>query len=344
MIDSPSDTAGVKASFQRVLRAVCALVALLGAAPPALAVDELAAKVPADSSDDADALIEQGIALRRSARDAEALPLFQRAERLAPRSARVQVHLAATYQALGEWEAADRYLTRALEQSEDPYIQRHQSTLAAARRRIDAQIGSLEVLGPPGTKVRLNGRLVGTLPTAGAIRVAGGIYALEAQLDGHYPVTRSVALAGGSLVRESIRLEPMSARRSGSSVALEDRGSSSDIRMPRWVTWTLTGLTLGAGTASAFAWAAREEHAKAWNDDGQCLRPGQTREQVCGGEIEDGERAERLMWIGTAATGVFATATVISFFLQGNAEQPQTTAKGLDCGIGLGQLQCAGRF
>src|SRR6187431_1657393 len=54
---------------------------------------------------EAEALIERGITYRRNGEDAEALPLFQRAEQLALESTRVKVHLAATYQALGQWEA-----------------------------------------------------------------------------------------------------------------------------------------------------------------------------------------------------------------------------------------------
>src|SRR4051794_29587799 len=41
---------------------------------------------------------------RMAGDDARALELFQRAEKQEPDSARVRVHLAATYQALGEWE------------------------------------------------------------------------------------------------------------------------------------------------------------------------------------------------------------------------------------------------
>lgn len=299
------------------------------------------------SSRDVDELVEQGIALRKSGQDAQALTVFQRAEALEPNSARIQIHLAATHQALGEWEAADRYLTRALTQSNDSYVQRHQSMLASARRRIDAHIGSLEVSGgPAGTQVWLNGRLVGTMPLADTVRIEGGIYTLEAKLPGHYPITRSVAIAGGSLVRESIRLQAVSSSAPPPAEARIEGGSIEEPRKsgaPEWLTWTLAGLTVGAAAGTAYAWTLRESHADNWNDDDACLRQGRTREQVCSNELDAGQRAETWMYIGGAATGAFAAATLVSYFLQPNEESVETLG-GVDCGIGLNAVMCSGRF
>ncbi len=314
----------------------------LSLAAPARAQEEPASSLDQQSEDDADALVARGIALRRTGQDGEALKSFQRAEVLEPGSARVQVHLAATHQALGEWEAADRYLTRALAQSADPYIEKHQSTLAAARRRIDTHIGSLQVSGgPPSTEIRLNGRLIGTLPIAETVRVEGGIYTLEARLAGHYPVTRSIALAGGSLVRESIRLQSLSV--AGLPARREEQAEGpANPAGSKWLTWSFAGLSVAAGAGTAAAWLTREQYVDTWNDDDRCLRQGQTREQVCGDERDDGERAETWMWIGVAATGGFAAATLVSWWAQSD-EEPNPTV-GFDCGVGLGQVRCAGRF
>jgi len=300
------------------------------------------------SSRDVDELVDQGISLRRSGQDAQALAVFQRAEALEPNSARIQIHLAATHQALGEWEAADRYLTRALAQTNDTYVQRHQSMLASARRRIDAHIGSLEVSGgPAGTQVWLNGRLVGAMPLADTVRIEGGIYTLEAKLPGHYPITRSVAIAGGSLVRESIRLQAVSSSAPPPAEAHVDGSvdaAPSTSGTPAWLTWTLAGVTVGAAAGTVFAWTQRESHADNWNDDSACLRQGRTREQVCSGELDAGQRAETWMYIGGAATGAFAAATLVSYWLQRNEESVDATAAGVDCGIGLNAVMCSGRF
>jgi hypothetical protein len=324
---------------------------MFGPSAAALGQDEPNAGSGASSDGDADDLVAQGIALRRSGQDAQALAVFQRAEVLEPSSARIQIHLAAAHQALGEWEAADRYLARALAQANDPYVQRHQSMLASARRRIDAHIGSLEVSGgPPGTQVWLNGRLVGTLPMSETVRIEGGIYTLEARLPRHYPVTRSVAIAGGSLVRESIRLQPVSAVSAAPSpvaadeqpLGAEDGGTRSG--SPGWLTWTLAGLTIGAAGGTVYAWSVREGHAEKWNDDTACLQQDRTRNQVCAGELDAGKRAETWMWIGGAATGAFAAAALVSYWLQGDEEAGDTSTAGVDCGLGWNQVLCAGRF
>jgi tetratricopeptide repeat protein len=306
-----------------------------------------------DAEAEADTLIERGIALRRAGEDAQALPLFQQAEQLDPSSTRVKVHLAATYQALGQWEEADRYLTRALQDPSDPYIQKHQATLATARRTIDGHIGQLELSGGPrGTEIRLNGRLVGTLPLNEALRVEAGIYTLEARLPGHYSVTRSVALAGGALVRESLELEPRTGRDERSAQAnAEGSASAADPTGPaprveeaqtNWWAWTFGGLAVAGGVVTAAAWATREKHADRWNDDDECLGPNQSRQSLCGSELDKGQRAETWMWIGGGAAAAFTAAAIGSLWLEPGHEEPTET--GLSCGVGLGSLQCAGRF
>jgi tetratricopeptide (TPR) repeat protein len=334
------------------LAAVSAALLVLGPSALAFGQDEPDTGTESGSGDSADDLVAQGIALRRSGQDAQALAVFQRAEVLEPGSARIQVHLAASHQALGEWEAADRYLTRALAQMNDPYVQRHQSMLASARRRIDAHIGSIEVSGgPPGTQVWLNGRLVGKLPMSETVRIEGGIYTLEARLPRHYPVTRSVAIAGGSLVRESIRLQPVSSAEGASSPAvsadeqpLEASADTSGSGTPEWLTWTLAGLTVGAAAGTAYAWTVRESHADNWNNDNDCLRQGRTREDVCSDELDAGKSAETWMWVGGAATGAFAAATLVSLWLQRDEETVDASTVGFDCGLGWNQVLCAGRF
>lgn len=335
-----------------MLAAVSAALLVLGPSALAFGQDEPGTGSEAGSGGSADDLVAQGIALRRSGQDAQALAVFQRAEALEPGSARIQVHLAATHQALGEWEAADRYLTRALAQMNDPYVQRHQSMLASARRRIDAHIGSIEVSGgPPGTQVWLNGRLVGKLPLSETVRIEGGIYTLEARLPRHYPVTRSVAIAGGSLVRESLRLQPVSSAAGAPSPALsadeqplEATADTPSSGAPAWLTWTLAGLTVGAAAGTAYAWTVREGHADNWNNDNDCLRQGRTREDVCANELDAGKSAETWMWVGGAATGAFAAATLVSLWLQRDDEVIDASTAGVDCGLGWNQVMCAGRF
>ena len=320
------------------------LIALSGSASLLPTSSHAQEDVTAPSS--LEALIEQGISLRRSGQDRDALRSFQQAERLSPQSARVQAHLAGTYQALGDWLRADEYLATALSQTGDAFVQRHRDTLEQARQGVEEHIGRLDVEGTPaGAEVRLDGRLEGTLPLRGPIRTVAGAYTLQVDRPGFYGVRRSVTLLGGGLTRETIQLapegapaEPNQAQGGGSREA--DATSSWS---PGWLTWTLGGLGVGAATMSVVSWLVREQRAEHWNDDARCLRTGQTREEVCGGERAASERAETAMLLGAAATGVFMGGAVLTVVLgdaSSQSEPPPAIACGLD---GLGAT-CAARF
>jgi hypothetical protein len=309
----------------------------------ALAPDSEDAAASSSESREVNELLDRGITLRRSGDDARALELFRQAEKIAPESTRVQVHLAAAYQALGQWESADHYLSQAIRNPDDSYIQKHQSVLAAARRTIDAHIGQLQISGgPEGTDIRLNGRSVGTLPIRDTLRIEAGIYTLEARLSGHYPVTRSVALAGGTLVRESVLLTPEAERADG-AVSPSEPAAVETSSGPRWLGWVFAGLSVGAGVGTVAAWATREAHVDNWNDDSQCLRPGTTRGEACASEREAGDQAETWMWISGAATGVFAAASVVTFAVT-SPDAPREQGVSLGCGVGIGMLSCSGSF
>ena len=295
----------------------------------------------AEEPEDAAELMDRAIALRRGGDDMRALDLLLQAEKRAPNSTRVQVHLAAVYQALGRWEDADRYLSLAVRNPDDEYVQRHQAVLASARRTIDQHIGSLQLSGgPDGTEVWLNGKSIGKLPIEEVVRVEAGIYNLEARHAGYYSVMRSVALAGGALTRESIRLSPELGRPPASAPADVAPEAS---RGPRWLGWTFAGLAVGAGVGTVVAWSVREDHVDTWNDDSQCLRPGQTRGEVCADERSKGDQAETWMWISGAATAAFAAASVITFALTGEPDT-ESGVGSVGCGIGSGAVSCSGRF
>lgn len=328
----------MKAIHGQLLSVVLGTVAALAQGAPGVAH---AAEDDQSVSTEASGLIDRGIALRRAGDDEGALPFFRQAEKLEPDSTRVLVHLAATYQALGQWEQADRYLTRALRDPSDPYVQKHQATLAAARRTVDGHIARLRLSGgPPGTQVRLNGKLLGTLPMSETLRLEAGIYTLEASLPGHYPVTRSVALAGGTLAQESVELAQRDGKREIASVPAEPGPEVSS--GTNWLAWTFGGLAVGAAAGTVYAWVKREQHAEAWNDNDECLSPTQTRGQLCGAELDAGEQAETWMYIGGAATAAFTAAAIGSIWL-GAPDEPGADIA-LSCGVGLAALHCAGRF
>jgi PEGA domain-containing protein len=288
-----------------------------------------------------DALIQQGIDLRRAGNDEQALQAFLEAEVLAKDSVRVRVHLASTHQALGHWLEADAYLRGVLSQPDDPYVTRHRATLEQAAQFVNQHIGSVEVTGAPlGAEVSLNGRRIGVLPLP-AVRAPVGSYQLQVLKEGFYEERRPIVISGRGLIRESVQLAPVPEARpvasSPSAVRELDQGSGS----PRWLSWTLAGLSAGAAATTGISLALREQSAKEWNS-ADCLEPGRTRGEVCRAQLDDGRAAERVAYVSGVATLLFAAGAIVSWTL----EEPDVpaTASLASCGIALGGATCVGSF
>jgi len=316
-------------------------------------VSLLAAPARADApvsraeSPDVEKLLTEGIALRAADKDVEALQAFKKAAEIDPESVRVQVHLANVYQALGEWLLADDYLRHALAHENHPYVARHRKSLDDAQKVISANIGRLEVEGEPaGAEVRLNGRLVGTLPLAAPARATVGSYSLEVRLDGHYTLQRPIVITGNSLIRESVRLEPRTAEEPHAVLGSRAQGSDPTLDRPAdraWLTWTLGGLSAAAGVTTIAALVYREVHANNWNDNSQCLSVDQTREELCGSERDKVQSAESVAVVAGVATGLFAAGALLNAFAFSTGAPPgQGSLQG--CTLGLTGASCFGSF
>jgi hypothetical protein len=312
-----------------------------------------AQSAPRAENPEADKFVARGIELRAQGKDNEALRAFQAAAEIDPDSVRVQIHLATVYQALGNWLLADDYLSMALARQNHPYVNRHRQTLEDAKRVIDSNIGRLEVEGEPaGAEVRLNGRLVGTLPLARPIRTTIGSYRFEVRRAGHYSVERPIVITGGGLVRETVRLEPLpdEERRSDGTPASFARGSSTagggeyDSSGRPWLTWTFATAAGLAGVTAAGAIVFREVHAGRWNDNSRCLDAERTRAEICGDERDKARAAESVALVSGVLAGVFATGTILSAVGLFGSDAPPGEAAFRGCSVGLAGASCFGQF
>jgi len=117
-----------------MLRSLFCILLLLSVAGSAAAADR-------NGDDDAQLdsatldLIHEGVALRRAGKDEAALNVFLEAEKHAPNSVRVLLHVTAAGQATGKWLLAFQYLQKASTHSDDPYYQRYRPRFAAWKRR-----------------------------------------------------------------------------------------------------------------------------------------------------------------------------------------------------------------
>lgn len=305
------------------------------------------ADTEAAQNPEVEALVQRGIELRRAGKDEEALGAFQEAEKLAPTVVRTRVHLAATHQALGHWLDADEYLRGVLSEPEDPYVERHRATLERALEYVDRHIGELEVSGAPaGATVRLNGRELGTLPLSRAVRVPVGTYELEVSREGYYEARRPVVLTSRGVVREAVDLAPAPQAPAASTAPNPARTAStadSGAGSPRWLSWTLTGLAVGAGATTTVALLLREKHASNWNSN-DCLQQGFSRGDVCRDELDSGRTAERIAYVSGVATALFAAGAIVSWSLDGPEEATASAALETRCGLTFGGATCKGSF
>jgi hypothetical protein len=157
-------------------------------------------------AEDQDALVRQGVELRRQGKEQEALETFQRAAAI-KKTPRVMAQVAFAEQALGQWVKAERDLKLALQAKNDPWIVKNRATIDEAMSAIASHLGSLEVWGTPaGAEVLVDGEVVGALPSSGAIRLRRGEVSITVRHAGYAEVTRSVEIGRGALTRENVDL------------------------------------------------------------------------------------------------------------------------------------------
>jgi len=329
-----------RSPWRRACLSALAACVLLANAPRAALAEEPASL---------EALIQEGIRLRRDGEDEKALEVFRQAERLQPSSVRVLLHLATAAQAAGHWVEADTYVRRVFDYRDDPYYRRYEADISTVERLIASRVGRFQVVGsPPGAEVRLNGRVVGQLPMAEAFRLEAGNYQLEVVSQGHYALRRSQRIPGGVLTREVVDLGPETSAAESAMVLGEDQGPPRWWE-ERWVAWSLAGVGAASALTAGIAFVVREQQAAEWNDDGRCVVPGGgTREQQCGGDYGDARMAERIG--ATAAVGalLFGGAAIAHFTLIGppGARQTRGAEATLEtrCGAGWLGVSCKGTF
>lgn len=297
-----------------------------------------------------EALIQEGIRLRREGEDEKALDVFRQAERLQPSSVRVLLHLATAAQAAGHWVEADTYIRRVFEYRDDPYYRRYQSDIAMVEQLISARVGRFQVVGSPeGAEVRLNGRLVGHVPMAEPQRLEAGNYQLEVVSNGHYSLRRPQRIPGGVLTREVVELGPERGS-AASSARAEAESSSGSWWSEPWVGWSLAGASAASLVTAGIAFSIREQQASQWNDDSRCVLPGgRTREQQCGSDLGDARLAERIGITASIGAAVFAGAAALQFLTSSDDETPEQSESAssgwnASCAPGWLGVSCEGRF
>jgi hypothetical protein len=190
---------------RRGRRARCRFLALA----LTLSLHGAAAPRPAHATEpNADALIVQGLELRRQGQAAEALVLFQKAHALEP-TPRTSGQLGLVEASLQRWLDADTHLSTALESPAEPWVSSNRKLLDKALLVTQQHIGELLVEGPPGAHVFVSGRGGSkVLPLTSPIRVAEGEARVSAIAPGFKQSIQVVRIQAGKRTSLTLKLIP----------------------------------------------------------------------------------------------------------------------------------------
>ncbi len=235
---------------QLLMRTLVVCVVLMLVLAPALSN-------AASTEAEAEALIAKGLELRRQEKPTEALDLFQRAHALAP-SPRTLGQMGLVEASLQRWADAENHVAAALTTPNDPWVRKNRGFLDQALAAAKGHMGELEIIGPAGTEISIDGKPVGTLPAVPVVRHLEGSVVVAASSAGFKEFTKTVAIAGGARSSLAIVLDPVESR---PAVALAPPVPVATSPLPppaaesprsSWRAWT--GGTLVAAGAGVLAW------------------------------------------------------------------------------------------
>jgi hypothetical protein len=309
-----------------------------------LAITVRAAPVEADG--ETDALLHEGIELRRARQDAEALAVFERALAI-DGSPRTRAQVALAEQALGLWVEAERDLDAALADGRGAWFEQHDAALRLARDTVRTHLASLVFTSNvSGAEVRVNGILAGVTPLASPLHVVAGSAVIDVRAPHFAPRTVTLQLDPGSSASEAIDMEPLAGSDGAPSTAndpaplvprAEPGSPPPTSRASAWV--ALGGGIALLGTA-AVAWTFRNSNAALYDDDSRCFYDGLTRDARCGNyrSAANAAQAVSIMALG-AAVAALSLSTVL--FLEPTRDRARGVA--VRCSVGS-SVRCQADF
>ncbi|MCA9610018.1 MAG: PEGA domain-containing protein [Myxococcales bacterium] len=316
-----------------------------------------AAPAAAQECTTAECHLEQGLAARTRSDDAAAVEHFRAALAL-ERTPRTLAQLAFAVQALGRFIEAEVHLLEALASPEDPWIVEHRGVLDDGLATIREHLGRLIVTANvEGAAVRVNGRVVGTLPMAEPASVEVGTAVIDVTAEGYVPVQREVSIVAGQLWRAHMALVPRAGERSGG----ERPGPDPHRRVVTHPDPTPTtdggpsvflilggvsaGLTVATLIGTFIALGVREDNVLHWNDGERCPPFPAGRLEPCGDVYSAWRTAEDWAVAGAITSGVLAALTATFFGLAATEGGDDASARfELDLGPGRVLAGARGRF
>ncbi|HEY2511374.1 MAG TPA: hypothetical protein VGI39_10985, partial [Polyangiaceae bacterium] len=290
----------------------------------------LSPRVARGQPSEPESLLKQGIDLRRSGRDAEALDAFRRSYALQPSGrARAQVGLAE--EALSDWPEAEEDIVGALA-LDDPWISRNEGDLKAALRDVRGHLASLEIrANVAGATLWIDGKQRAVLPMAAPLRVVARSMEIEIRAEGFEPQTQVVSLTGGGGMEQVVALRalpppaapPVPEQSAHETAALPAPAALLPVPPPRMdspsrptVEWTLLGAAATFLVGGVVAEVAAVSNASVYNDDARCLYGTLTRDQRCGAYRDRADAAGALAVAGFSVAAIAGVSAGILFVVK----------------------------
>ena len=225
----------------------------------AIALGLLSGRLYAADQSATDALIQQGLELRRDAKPEQALALFQRAHAMAP-SPRTFGQMGLVETSLKRWVDANLHLTVSLTSPDDGWVVKNRAFLEQALATTKQHIGDLVVSGPADVEVFVDGKSVGTLPAIPPVHLGEGQVHVSATAPGFKPFDQMVLIRVGVRVQIAITLRPIAVEQAAPvASSVETNGASPTTPAPSpissrstWHTWA--GASLAGAGAGALTW------------------------------------------------------------------------------------------
>jgi hypothetical protein len=314
----------------------------------------------------AEALIREGVQLRGQDQTARALPLFEKAYRLA-RTPRTAGQLGLCELELGFYAEAELYLSEALATPNHPWIAKNRMTLKRQLEVARANVGELSLTVSPSTAaVLLDRKPTDKVGLGVPVHLRKGPVELEITAPGYQPVRQIITIVAGKRTEHSYALVPLPpvptapVADSAPPVTLASSeppahtGEPDPRRIAAWVTGGAALVALTLGTVEAI-------NASGKSDDfnnhtsvvGGTALPDCTTVSLspqCKPLKDAYDRALTLSVVGFATAGALAVASSVLFVLSssghvGNGERAGV-APGFACvpDLGVRGLGCSLRF
>lgn len=248
-----------------------------------LVVGLVLAPVRAQAEDSPEALIRQGVEMRRQGDDAKAHGYFKRAYELS-QTPRAAAQLGLVEQALSHFLDAQGHLAEALA-TDDAWVGQNRKVLETSLATVREHLGQIAVHGAPsGTTVEVGGRTAVPLAPGGIVWVNPGTTALVFSAPEHEPATKSATVAAGAAIDLDVELpavaRPIAAAPSApnTATAIVQQAGAADGAQDQGHTLRVAGLTtagagLGIGIAGAVIYSIGRSKLNAINSDAAAGHP-----------------------------------------------------------------------